>query len=305
VKESCGATLPLGGFPVAPEDDAAFTPGLTAHRAVNAVPLVCKAAPGLRSTFERAYVVPWLQRATRLTAGASGATLRGMGAGRVPGPLGAGGTAVVTPEVTESSSPMTLDAFKRAVKQQQIEHLLLKGRHFIAALPAAELEVVDAPFKLHKTAAGKCRELLAAAREALEAAKQEGDEGASQTENIVIHSAYRDFNEDGRAWEGAFRKQYHKMQKKKLFAHDPLGPAALRYIVKKMIPLKAPPGYSNHSNGLAVDFGTTVGGVYFGANSDLKEEWKQIWLYQWLKKHAKQFKFKQLPSEEWHWDFVG
>jgi hypothetical protein len=37
-------------FPVAPEDYAAFTPGLTAHRAVNAIPAVCAAPPGIRTT---------------------------------------------------------------------------------------------------------------------------------------------------------------------------------------------------------------------------------------------------------------
>ena len=37
-------------FPVAPEDYAAFTPGVTAHRAVNAVHAVCAAPPGIRPT---------------------------------------------------------------------------------------------------------------------------------------------------------------------------------------------------------------------------------------------------------------
>lgn len=45
-------------FPVAPEDYAAFTPGLTAHRAVNAVPAVCKARPGIRTTVDLPQVVP-------------------------------------------------------------------------------------------------------------------------------------------------------------------------------------------------------------------------------------------------------
>ena len=36
-------------FPVRPEDYAAFTPGLTAHRAVNAIDAVCSAAPGIRT----------------------------------------------------------------------------------------------------------------------------------------------------------------------------------------------------------------------------------------------------------------
>ena len=44
-------------FPVTPENYAAFTPGLTAHRAVNAVPAVCEAAPGIRTTVDLPQVV--------------------------------------------------------------------------------------------------------------------------------------------------------------------------------------------------------------------------------------------------------
>ena len=44
-------------FPVAPEDYAAFTPGLTGHRAVNAVAAVCAAAPGIRTTVDLPQVV--------------------------------------------------------------------------------------------------------------------------------------------------------------------------------------------------------------------------------------------------------
>jgi DnaJ-domain-containing protein 1 len=128
-----------------------------------------------------------------------------MGGDRVPGPLGAGGALVVSPEPTGSSPQQSLDAFKRAVIQLQIEHLLRKGRQFIAALPASELEVVEG-------------------HEALETAKSEGDEGARQTADVVIHSAYRDFNEDASAWERSFRKQYRKMLKKKQHAADRSAP---------------------------------------------------------------------------------
>jgi 2,4-diaminopentanoate dehydrogenase len=44
-------------YPVAPEDYAAFTPGLTAHRVVNAVPMVCDAEPGIRTTLDLPHVV--------------------------------------------------------------------------------------------------------------------------------------------------------------------------------------------------------------------------------------------------------
>lgn len=45
------------GFPVAAEDYAAFTPGLTAHRAVNAVAAVCAAPPGIRTTVDLPQVI--------------------------------------------------------------------------------------------------------------------------------------------------------------------------------------------------------------------------------------------------------
>jgi len=44
-------------FPVEPENYAAFTPGLTAHRAVNAVAAVCGAAPGIRTTADLPQVI--------------------------------------------------------------------------------------------------------------------------------------------------------------------------------------------------------------------------------------------------------
>ncbi|PEQ11850.1 dihydrodipicolinate reductase [Novosphingobium sp. PC22D] len=45
-------------FPVPEEDYAAFTPGLTAHRPVNAIPVVCAAPPGIRTTVDLPHVIP-------------------------------------------------------------------------------------------------------------------------------------------------------------------------------------------------------------------------------------------------------
>jgi 4-hydroxy-tetrahydrodipicolinate reductase len=45
------------GFPVAPERWAAVSPGLTAHRAVNAVPYVCAAPPGIRTTVDLPQII--------------------------------------------------------------------------------------------------------------------------------------------------------------------------------------------------------------------------------------------------------
>jgi 4-hydroxy-tetrahydrodipicolinate reductase len=45
-------------FPVSAEDYAAYTPGLTAHRPINAIPAVCAAAPGIRTTVDLPQIIP-------------------------------------------------------------------------------------------------------------------------------------------------------------------------------------------------------------------------------------------------------
>jgi hypothetical protein len=48
-------------FPVPAAEWAATSPGLTAHRPVNAVPYVCAAAPGIRTTSDLPQIIPRLQ----------------------------------------------------------------------------------------------------------------------------------------------------------------------------------------------------------------------------------------------------
>lgn len=44
-------------YPVAPEDYAEMTPGLTAHRPLNMVPYVCQAAPGIRTSVDLPQII--------------------------------------------------------------------------------------------------------------------------------------------------------------------------------------------------------------------------------------------------------
>jgi 4-hydroxy-tetrahydrodipicolinate reductase len=48
-------------FPVPPEEWAATSPGLTAHRPVNAIPFVCAAEPGIRTSPELPQIIPVLR----------------------------------------------------------------------------------------------------------------------------------------------------------------------------------------------------------------------------------------------------
>jgi 4-hydroxy-tetrahydrodipicolinate reductase len=45
-------------YPVSEEEYPLFTPGLTAHRPINAIPMLCAAAPGIRTTVDMAQVIP-------------------------------------------------------------------------------------------------------------------------------------------------------------------------------------------------------------------------------------------------------
>lgn len=45
-------------FPVSEDEYPLYTPGLTAHRPVNAIPIVCRAAPGIRTTVDMEQVIP-------------------------------------------------------------------------------------------------------------------------------------------------------------------------------------------------------------------------------------------------------
>jgi 4-hydroxy-tetrahydrodipicolinate reductase len=49
-------------FPVEPERWASVSPGLTAHRAVNAIPVVCAAPPGIRTTADLPQIIAALPR---------------------------------------------------------------------------------------------------------------------------------------------------------------------------------------------------------------------------------------------------
>jgi hypothetical protein len=54
------ASPPPARFPIPLERMAATTPAYTANRAVNAVPAVCAAAPGIRSTLDLPQIVATL-----------------------------------------------------------------------------------------------------------------------------------------------------------------------------------------------------------------------------------------------------
>lgn len=234
-----------------------------------------------------------------------------MGGGRVPGHLRVGeGSSGVTANrrspVAGATPPPSYKVFKQKVRDRQVLHLQQrKGRAFIPPVSDGELDLIDGgPHRMRTAAAKRCGELLFAARSALAEKQAAGDALAKQTTLIAVHSAYRPFSEDELSWSQTFDKEYKLMLKNVAYKSEPFGRAAEDYMFDIMRPLKAPPGYSNHSNGTAVDFKTVHGGVEYKSRKVQRAAWRQTWLWPWLKRHAQDFDFKELKSEEWHWDYA-
>jgi zinc D-Ala-D-Ala carboxypeptidase len=73
--------------------------------------------------------------------------------------------------------------------------------------------------------------------------------------------------------------------------------------------VSAPPGYSEHHTGYAIDIGDGN-----RSDLDLQTEFEQTAAFQWLKQHAAHYSFEisfpkdnpmQVSYEPWHWRFVG
>jgi LAS superfamily LD-carboxypeptidase LdcB len=231
--------------------------------------------------------------------------------GRIPGSLGStvtSGVVVATAGSLGGAAPeRTREQFKQAVLAGQIRRKERQGKKHFAPVPDGELEVVEAGFKMRKAGAQSCRELLRAARAALAEAQKTADALAKRTTAIGIASAYRDYVQDSRAWSNTFEKHYEKPENRtrmEAMSGGRHGDAALEWFIALMSPIKAPPGFSNHSNGLAVDFSTTDGGVHLGPNTNQRAAWRASWLHPWLVANAATYRFHALASEEWHWDWA-
>jgi hypothetical protein len=253
---------------------------------------------------------------------------RSMGAGRVPGPIGLHdlGAVAKTPgplgrgnvrivhkpgpagvphphEAPRKHSGLSYDQFKELVLRRQIARAEARGKTHFPPVAESDLETVEGVYRMRNAAAQSCKRLLTDARAALEAAQARGDSLARKTRSIGVCSAYRDHDYDAKQWHSTFKKHYDKMIKLGTFAGNEHGVPAQQHMYSTMVPKKAAPGFSNHSNGNAVDFATRHGGINHVADTDQRQKWRQTWLYGWLVQNAANYKFKQLPSEEWHWDY--
>jgi hypothetical protein len=217
------------------------------------------------------------------------------------------------PATVNMSGPDYLD-FRDRVLAAAIRDRHRKGRRFFNDISASELSPIEKGKAMRAEAAGKCIELLRAAREDLardqmgppaDSADSAREHLARSVRSIGIGSAYRSHAEERLIWANdCFPKYYRATYGRRMAAQGgPHGEEAVRIMVEYFSPRKAPPGFSNHSNGNAVDFMTIQGGITYTANTSQRVGWRKTWLHAWLLEHANQYGFRPLQSEEWHWDF--
>ena len=239
-----------------------------------------------------------------------------MGEAKIPGPLGghrgAGQRVSSTAPVgcaraedhPHAGPSLSFDEFKARVLKRQVRNALAKGRHYNANVPDNELSIIEGKHRMRAEAAARCRDLLKDAREALAKEQKTGDATAKGTSKIAVYSAYRNIAQDTAAWEQCFLQYYTETQAARAaMPGGGHGPKALALMVRMMISFKAAPGYSNHSNGLAVDFTTTHKRKALKARKAQRSQWRKTWLHHWLQENAETYGFHPLSTEEWHWDY--
>jgi zinc D-Ala-D-Ala carboxypeptidase len=160
-----------------------------------------------------------------------------------------------------------------ATKNEPVDSVL---RHLpYTEAPATELVSIGGRYRLRKAAAIKFQAMIAAAR--------------SSGVNITTISAFRSVEEQKRLFFGIGAER----------AQQPT----------KRAEVSAPPKYSEHHTGYAVDLGD--------ANvpaTNLNQNFETTRAYKWLKANAARYSFElsfpknnvqQVSYEPWHWRFVG
>jgi cell wall-associated NlpC family hydrolase/LAS superfamily LD-carboxypeptidase LdcB len=188
-------------------------------------------------------------------------------------------------------------AFMRAVYDKHVERSKAAGGTFTADLPANDLDVIVGPHQARRDAAEAARALLAEAEAALAAA------GLAHKVRIGIVSAYRPASRQFEIWQGKGRKggfphYYRQMLERGRLQRGDYGPKAVAAMAAEIAGWIAAPGYSNHQDGLAIDFGTgAVGQRGLGAIGE------RAWFHRWLVGNAARFGFHPYHKEAWHWTY--
>jgi LAS superfamily LD-carboxypeptidase LdcB len=185
-------------------------------------------------------------------------------------------------------------AFMRAVYERHFKNANVPGNSFVWDLPKDALgQIAGDGHEVRKEAAQAAGKLLEAARTELGGAVK-----------IGVVSGYRPATLQFVIWQGKGRKggfpaYYRLALQHGLISPGDFGPDAVAKMARYLGGYIAFPGFSNHQDGLAIDFGEEGRGG-FGTVS------RNSPFHRWLVANAtKRFGFHPLATEAWHWTFRG
>ncbi|MFE4619440.1 D-alanyl-D-alanine carboxypeptidase family protein [Streptomyces sp. NPDC056747] len=216
---------------------------------------------------------------------------------------GGGGTWTGTPE-------------QLAFRQRVLDAHLARSRARKGApgrdLAPGELTVVPGTsVSMRSDAAAAAGRLLAAAAKALAEAQAAGHEDAARTRRLTGVSGYRGSAHQQRLWLGYFKGYYNRTAGARAGLPDgPHGKGAVRHLLDVFgIPARiAAPGYSNHQDGIALDFlqvRTSGRAIANSTGAEAVRRWQATWFFGWLGAHAHRFGFVPYTREPWHWIYRG
>lgn len=190
-------------------------------------------------------------------------------------------------------------AFKQRVYDAAVARL---GDKIHGGVAAEDLAGVEGGQRVRTEVAGPLASMLSAMRAALQAGEPAGGVEVGSATDIHVTSGYRSPERDRDLWDSYFQRYLGNTVKEREATGDPLGAAAVKVLVQYIGLRKAPPGGSNHSNGIAVDLQIEQHGHRVPNNYDDQKKWRASWQYAWLKANAATYGFRNYPKEAWHWD---
>jgi LAS superfamily LD-carboxypeptidase LdcB len=172
---------------------------------------------------------------------------------------------------------------------------------------------------MRKDAAGALGKLLDAARVDLardlaappgDAATEERRVRAQRVLGLEVNNAYRSASQQFAIWNRNFGRYYQDTASKRRESAGGEHSAAAAELLREYIGVRvAAPGFSNHQNGIAVDFALRLKAEKGAAEQQLaasmaqSDPWKESWFWHWLGGRAGEFGFVPYEPEPWHWEY--
>ena len=196
------------------------------------------------------------------------------------------------------------EPFMRATYDEHVAWACGRGRPFVEKVPDADLGSLDRRHQLRRDAVPAATQLLAAAHAGLRAAQAAGDPRALAVRSFGVSSSYRSSLQQYQLWNRRFPDYFAETATRRAsLAGGPLGPQAARLLARHIRTWLAAPGFSNHNDGRAIDFSCTLtSGQTLGASHRQIPQWRESWLFDWLRANAVHSQFHPYEPEPWHWE---